>query len=770
MVRVPIDREAQRSGAGGRGRGPAVLVAALLAFAIAAVLGFAAAFAGSDRLRGALMEQSGATTTRGALRAVALAPVRFVRAATHDVPADYLILDVKFRHMHAIHEIRDEALRTAELTTSDGDLVPASIDVAGRTVRAKLRLAGGRADLLAGEKWPLRVHTDSDGHVFGMRRLELKDPAVRGFQAESLFLEHLRGEDVLAPQFFFVDVTLNGKRLGLMALEESFSAELLVRQQRRDGPMLRFGTTPAGEASPAAVAPLRPRHVEGSRKLSRSFDTAKRLLHAYLAGTLDAGDVFDAELVGRFLAIAELWGAQRALQWQNLRFYFNPMTALLEPIGHAAELQDPHRGDEAATLQAPFAARLLSDPRIGDAFDRALRRIAGEMLEESFAAEIRARETLLLRMLHREYPLRVPFDTAALLKRAARLRGIAPATATTGQPRSGGRAAAGPALPLSAPPLSETLARNPFLAWDEDSRTLRAAPGRWDVQGSLILPAGAGLTLSPGTILRFQQRQGIIARGPLTFLGEASAPVVLEGPVGAKKSKLWSGVYVVSSKHPSRWTHVVVRNAGGFNRNGWRLAGGAVFRKTQVELDHCTFAGNRADDALNFVRSTFALRDVTIVESLSDGIDSDHSEGSIDGGLIARAGGDGIDAGGSRLTVRGTRLENIRDKAIAVGEGSRLSASRVEIEHAGIGLASKNGSEAEISDSTLRNITDVALVSYMNRPEYGPGVLAAKNNHIARAALSAIAEAGNRLLLDGTIVPPMDVAIDRLYRDAKDEP
>jgi len=770
MVRVSIDRKAKRGGAGSRRRGRVVLVAALLAFALAAGLGFALAVAGSERLRGALMDRSGATTTRGALRAVALAPVRFVRAATHDVPAAYLILDVKFRHMHAIHEKRDEALRTAALTTSDDDLVPASIDVAGQTVPVKLRLAGDRADLLEGEKWPLRVHIGSDGHVFGMRRLDLKDPAVRGFQAENLFLEHLRGEDVLAPRFFFVDVTLNGKRLGLMALEESFSAELLVRQQRRDGPMLRFEAAPAAGTSPAAVAPLRPRHVDGSRKLSRSFETGKRLLQAYLAGTLDAGDVFDAELVGRFFAIAELWGAQRALQWQNLRFYFNPMTALFEPVGHAAELQDPHRSDEWATLQAPFAARLLSDPQISAAFRRALRRIAGEMLEESFAVKIRAREARLLRVLHREYPLRVPYDTAALLRRAARLHRIDPADATAEQPATGGPANAGPALPLPMPPLSETLARNAFLAWDEASQTLRAAPGRWDVRGSLILPAGAGLTLSAGTVLRFQRRQGIIARGPLTFLGEASAPVVLEGPVGAKKSQLWSGVYVVASERPSRWTHVVVRNAGGFKRNGWRLAGGVVFRKAQVDLDHCTFAGNRADDALNFVRSTFSLRDLTIVESLSDGIDLDHSVGSIDGGLIARAGGDGIDAGGSQVTVRGTRLENIRDKAIAVGEASRLSASSVEIEHAGIGLASKNGSEAEIADSTLRDITDVALVSYMNRPEYGPGVLTAKGNRISGAALPALAETGNRLLLDGTILPPMDVAIDRLYRDAQDEP
>jgi len=779
MVRVSTSDAPQR----GRARGP-IVVAALLALGPAAVLGFAGAVAGSERLRSALMERSGATTTRGALRAVALAPVHLLRAAASDVPANHLTLDVKFKHMHTIHEKRNAALRTGVLTTSDDGFVPASIDVAGRTVPVKLRLAGDRPDLLEGEKWPLRVRAKGDGHVFGMRRLDLRAPEVRGFRAKGMFFEHLKREDILAPRFFFfVDVTLNGRHIGLMALEESCSAELLESQQRRDGPMLRFDTPPgaaglggaiamdsAALAAETVVAPLRPRHMARSRTLSRNLETGTKLLRAYLGGTLDAGDVFDTDLIGRFLAVAELWGAQHALQWQNLRFYFNPLTARLEPVGHAAELQHPHRGDGSATRAAPFAARLLADPQIRAAFDRALHRIAGEMIEESFLTVMLEQEARQLRLLHREYPLRLPFDTGPVLRRAARLQRIDAAALTAERPRAGGGAVGGPALPLPTVSLAETLARHPFLAWDEASQALRAAPGRWDVQGSLILPAGAGLTLPAGTVLRFQPRHGLIARGPLTFLGEATAPVVLEGPAGEKRSQLWSGVYVVESQRPSLWTHVVVRNTGGFKRNGWRLAGGVVFRKAHVDLDHCTFTGSRTNDALNIVRSTFSLRDVTIFESLSDGFDADHSEGSITGGFISRAGGDGIDAGASRLTVRGTRLANIRDKAISVGERSRLSAHGVEIEHAGIGLASKNGSEAEIANSTFRDIADVALVAYMNRPEFGPGSLTAEGNRITGTTLPALAQTGNRVLLDGTILQPVDAAIDRLYKDGENEP
>jgi hypothetical protein len=117
------------------------------------------------------------------------------------------------------------------------------------------------------------------------------------------------------------------------------------------------------------------------------------------------------------------------------------------------------------------------------------------------------------------------------------------------------------------------------------------------------------------------------------------------------------------------------------------------------------------------------------------------------------------------VTVRGTRFLDIRDKAISAGEGSQLSARHLQIEHAAIGLASKNGSAATIADSTLSDIADVALVAYTNRPEFGPGSLIAENNRITRASLPALAQTGSRVLLDGTILPSVDAAIDRLHKE-----
>ncbi len=774
MVRVSISGPAREDGAARRSRpwglGIAVLLAALL---VAAVL-FFAALTFSATIRSSMMERSGAGSTRDVMRAVAGAPLRFVAGVMDPEPAPKLVIDIKFKHLHKIHERRAEALRSGSLDSTDDDFVPAEIEVQGQTIDARMRLADTSVDFLAGEKWPLRVRLTGEGHVFGMRRFVLRPPQQRGFQLESLYLAQLRREDVVAPRFVFADVSINGKKIGVMALEEFFSREMLESMQRRDAPILRLvpaETARDGRSDKAgagslrfdpAITVLRPRDVDHSSTLSRNMKLARKILRAFMVGKLDSGDVFDREKIARFIAVSELWGARDALRWQNLRFYFNPLSARLEPVGYAAGLQGPPHVEDLVVLRTPFMKRVLEDPRIQAELIEALHRIAGEAGQEEFELMLEREQRRSLRALHREYPLRMPVDVESLHERALWLSQLDRVPGVTAHELTGRSAKF---LPLPEVTLEETLARHAFLEWDPESAQLRAGPGRWQVEGSLILPPGIGLELRAGTVLHFSAREGIIARGPLRFMGREDALVVLEGPVSKKRSDLWSGVYVVESERPSHWSHVAVRNTGGFERGRWRLAGGVVFRRTRVEMESCSLRGNRSDDALNLIRASFVLRDVDIIDSSSDAFDGDYVEGEIHGGFISGAGGDGLDLGGSRVAMEGTRLHDIRDKALAVGEGSRFSAARVEITSVGTGLASKNGAISSIEESTLRDISNVALTAYMNRAQYGPGQLDATQVRIVGAALPVLAQVGSRVTIDGVRVPEVDAAIERLYKD-----
>ena len=54
------------------------------------------------------------------------------------------------------------------------------------------------------------------------------------------FFEALKREGILVPRYFFVDLTVNGSYIGIMAFEEHFSKELLESQGRKESVILKF--------------------------------------------------------------------------------------------------------------------------------------------------------------------------------------------------------------------------------------------------------------------------------------------------------------------------------------------------------------------------------------------------------------------------------------------------------------------------------------------------------------------------------------------------
>ena len=319
------------------------------------------------------------------------------------------------------------------------------------------------------------------------------------------------------------------------------------------------------------------------------------------------------------------------------------------------------------------------------------------------------------------------------------------------------------ARPIPSGSVAETLSRHKFLRWDASSRRLVARPGTWPVSGDLIVPAGAGLEIGGGTRLRFGAGAALIAHGPLFLEGAKGSPVVLEG-----SPDRWQGVVVLQAGSVSRWRHVVVRGTAGVARGGWSLTGGVTFYRSRIEMASVRLLGHSGEDALNIVSSTFELVDVDIEETASDAFDSDFSTGRVVGGVYRRiggtSGGDGIDVSGSVITVDGVRFVGVSDKALSVGEGSRMEARGVRIEDAGTGAASKDGSSLVLSDSVIEGSRVAGLMAYQKKPVYGAARLSARGVTITGAgAPAALVQTGSALTIDGVRVAARKLNVDRLY-------
>jgi len=802
-------------------------------------------------------------------------------------PAPQLVLDIKFRHLQTLYRKRDEALSRRVLIQGEDDFVPASIRHGEDTTRVKLRLKGDFREHLRGDRWSFRIHVKGKDHIFGMRRFSIQHPVRRAYHGEVLFFETLRHVGVLAPRYFFVDVVMNGTDLGLMAVEEHFSKELLEANGRRDGVIVRLDESLfwaerdlrprtawkhgvfAGYRN-APIDAFRSTRVAESPTLSRNYEVAVGLLRGFVEGRLAPSEVFDVELMGRFLAVAELWESQHSVFWNNQRFYLNPFSLKLEPIGFDADIPGDPSPDALIGRLEPHFVAMLDDPRIFAVYRDTLHRLGDELADGSLLqklSEVQQRELAVLRgeffmlepyplerlrlragelaamssgellsrpvtdavyptlihayriddasgsyleisnavphaveiqaahWLHEgndppdelrplgdvEFPLRLAPTPLRELPQSRRIfyephesedSPVEVLARIVGQERTY-RIAAKPYYPsLSPHPIPESgidelLARHPFLRLDAEPRMLSATPGEWPVQGILVLPTGFGLRLPAGTTLRFEAVGALIARGGLQFEGSAEAPVVLEGRPAGSGSEPWQGVFVLEAERLSRLTHVTVRNTTGILYAGLELTGGVTFYESAVEMLQCRFIGNRAEDAVNLVHSEFRLTDVLFEETRSDALDLDFSNGVIERGVFRNigmaGGGDGIDVSGSVVTVEETRLSDVSDKALSVGERSEMTALRVTIERAATGAASKDGSRLDIRDSTIDANRTAALMAYVKKPEFGPGRIEASGLVFGELVPIARAQIDSVIVIDGRPVEPEEIDVAELY-------
>lgn len=260
-------------------------------------------------------------------------------------------LDVDPAAMEQLKAKQQEALRTGVLHTGNKDWVPVSFLSGDKKYKGRMRLKGDWTDHLIGEKWSFRIELQDSSTWKRMPEFSLHNPATRHYLDEWVFHQWLQAEGVLTTQYGFVHLNLNGKSLGLYAYEEHFGKELLERQHRREGPIIRFneegywqletdqipnGVNAAERIPLAESAPIDGFHMKQTLSdslLRQQFLVAQSLLQQFRSGSRSPAQIFDLEKMAAFFAILDLTQAHHAIIWHNLRFYFNPVTQLLEPIG-----------------------------------------------------------------------------------------------------------------------------------------------------------------------------------------------------------------------------------------------------------------------------------------------------------------------------------------------------------------------------------------------------------------------------------------------------
>ncbi len=240
---------------------------------------------------------------------------------------------------------RVEAYSKGSLISGKDDLVPAKINIGDQSIEVEIRLKGDLLDHLMGRKWSFRIHTDA-GHAWnGMKVFSVHNSKSRDHLSEWVFHQMLSKEDVLTTRYDYIEVALNGESLGIYAYEEHFLKQLLQYQNRSEGPILkisedahwRYAPRPFGNKlahyESAQIEPFDKEAIKKSNTYAAAFEKGQELLHGFMHGDLQVEDVFDTDRLAKYLAIQDICNAWHSFNYTNMRFYFNPQSGKLEPIG-----------------------------------------------------------------------------------------------------------------------------------------------------------------------------------------------------------------------------------------------------------------------------------------------------------------------------------------------------------------------------------------------------------------------------------------------------
>ena len=265
-------------------------------------------------------------------------------------PAEKLFIDVKFADFQKIRFKREQALESGVLFTDDSDFVPAQIRYKKQVIPVKLRLKGDSPDHWDDEKkLSYRIQTKGNHTLFGLTRFSIQHPKTRNYINEWVYHQAMKHEDIVSLRYDFIEVNLNGEDLGIYALEEHFSKELLEANQRREAPILKFNENCfwnmielkwtdlsqeeiQGLYYDSLIEPFQWNKIQGEDTLKQQYLRAETMLAEFRSGKLKTSDVFDIEKLSTYFALVDLLGAEHGSRWINLRFYFNPITSRLEPI------------------------------------------------------------------------------------------------------------------------------------------------------------------------------------------------------------------------------------------------------------------------------------------------------------------------------------------------------------------------------------------------------------------------------------------------------
>ena len=348
---------------------------------------------------------------------------------------DKIYLDIKFLDLQKLRFINEKAINknygVLNTLNSKNEYVPIQISYKDKSVEARARLKGNWIDARDKKKLSLRIKVKNDKSILGLSRFSIHAPEVKGILSEWIFHKLIEYEKLINLRYEFIDVYINGRSIGLMAFEEHFDDILINNNHKRNGVILKIEETGwisgfmslneedkknfvfsfTDNVYPSAVVKSFS-DISPNDPLYSQFVKGVNLFEGFRNDALAANEVFDLEKFAKLFAIADLMGNPHSLKMKNIKFYFNPFTSLIEPIGYdqhhpvltARRILPQYRSFKSFNDKLLWPGQLLKDEEFYRLYIEALNEISEPEYLDQFVDYVRVELDSNLKKIHGEYP------------------------------------------------------------------------------------------------------------------------------------------------------------------------------------------------------------------------------------------------------------------------------------------------------------------------------------------------------------------------------
>ena len=266
------------------------------------------------------------------------------------VKKDKITIDINFSNYEKLGKSKIDFVKNGKASNDMQIKVPAKIRLNEEKIfDTKISIKGTHKDHWEKErKWSFKLNLTSNNKILDKEEFALQHPATRGYLYEWIFMKFLEYENLISHKVSFLELVINGENLGLYNFTEAHTKQLLDKNKRIDGPIVfydkqhwvketsKINSLGANDyedsfnKAPIKVVNSSEWLIDPRKK--RQLNKAINLLELFRNESLLAHEVFDVGQIAKVFAIKAILGAVE-FDWKDIKFYYNPNTSRLEPIG-----------------------------------------------------------------------------------------------------------------------------------------------------------------------------------------------------------------------------------------------------------------------------------------------------------------------------------------------------------------------------------------------------------------------------------------------------